>query len=101
MGIINAFHTGAGLPAYGAEGEGTPATTGYDADEVLRHLVLHERAAELFLEGQHLYDLTRHGDIIDLFPLPGVDDGFGGQYSNQICFDLPATEFQNNTTIVG
>ncbi len=101
VGIIDDFHDAAGLPDYGAEGEGTPATTGYDADEVLEHLVLHERAAELFLEGQHLYDLTRHSDIIDLFPAVGVDDGFGGQYSNQICFDLPATEFQNNTTIVG
>jgi len=101
VAIIDAFHAAAGLDPYGAEGEGTPATTGYDADEVLDHLVLHDRAAELFLEGQHLYDLTRHSDIIDLFPAVGVDDGFGGQYSNQICFDLPATEFQNNTTLVG
>ena len=101
VAIIDALHP-AGVPAYGAEGEATGPTDGdYDADEVLEHLVLHDRAAELFLEGQHLYDLTRHGDIIDLYPAVGVDTGFGGQYSDQICFELPATEFQNNTTLVG
>jgi hypothetical protein len=100
VAIIDALHAAVSpaLPAYGAEGEQTgPA----DPTEVMEHLVLHERAAELFLEGQHLYDLTRYSDIIDLFPAVGVDDGFGGQYGDQICFDLPATEFQNNTTLVG
>ena len=99
IAIINNFHSAAGLDAYGAEGEAS------DAQSVLEHLIRHTRAAELFLEGQHLYDLTRHGPsgtgILSLYPAVGVDDGFGGQYSNQICFDLPATEFQNNTTIVG
>ena len=61
--------------------------------------VTHERKAELFLEGHHLQDLKRLG--IELFPATGTDDGFGGAYGNEICFELPATEFQNNSTLSG
>ena len=59
----------------------------------------YERTAELFLEGHHLWDLRRFGAAP--YPPVGQDDGFGAVYGNQLCFDLPATEFQNNTTITG
>lgn len=61
--------------------------------------LIEERAAELFLEGHHLWDLRRLG--VRPYPPIGQDDGFGAVYGNQLCFDLPATEFQNNTTITG
>jgi hypothetical protein len=61
--------------------------------------IAYERAAEMFLEGHHLQDLKRLD--IPLYPPTGTDDGFGGAYGDQICFDLPATEFQNNGTITG
>jgi hypothetical protein len=61
--------------------------------------LIEERAAELFLEGHHLWDLRRLG--IRPYPAIGQDDGFGAVYGNQLCFDLPATEFQNNTSITG
>lgn len=87
--IINALHTAAGLPAYSG---------GVNATELMAQIV-RERAAEMFLEGHHLQDLKRYN--IPLFPPTGTDDGFGGAYGAQICFDLPATEFQNNPTITG
>lgn len=61
--------------------------------------LIEERAAELFLEGHHLWDLRRLG--VRPYPPIGQDDGFGAVYGNQLCFDLPATEFQNNTSITG
>ena len=59
----------------------------------------YERSAELFLEGHHLWDLRRFGQRA--YPPIGQDDGFGAVYGNQLCFDLPATEFQNNSSITG
>lgn len=61
--------------------------------------LIEERAAEMFLEGHHLWDMRRLG--FRAYPPIGQDDGFGAVYGNQLCFDLPATEFQNNTTITG
>ena len=87
--IIDALHAAVGLPAYmGAA----------DAAELMDQII-YERAAEMYLEGHHLQDLKRLD--IPLFPATGTDDGFGGAYGNQICFDLPATEFQNNGTLTG
>ena len=89
VGIFNALHSAAGLPAY--EGE-------MNAGALTAQLI-YERAAENYLEGQHLQDLKRLN--IPLYPPTGTDDGFGGAYGNEICFELPATEFQNNSSISG
>lgn len=88
-GIFDALHAAAGLPAYSG---------GLNATELTAQLV-YERSAEMFLEGHHLQDLKRLA--IPLYPPTGTDDGFGGAYGDEICFELPATEFQNNGTIIG
>ena len=87
--IIDALHAAVGLPAYSG---------GLNEAELIAQIT-YERAAEMFLEGHHLQDLKRLA--IPLYPPTGTDDGFGGAYGDQICFDLPATEFQNNGTITG
>ena len=87
--IFTALHQAVTLPDY----------SGPITEQALRDQLIYERSAELFLEGHHLQDLKRLG--IPLFPATGTDDGFGGAYGDEICFELPATEFQNNGTIVG
>ena len=90
VGIFNQLHDAVGLPPY----EG-----GMNAAE-LREQLIYERSAELFLEGQHLFDLRRL-NIEPHPPVGFVDDVLDIVLSDQFCFDLPATEFQNNTTITG
>lgn len=87
--IIDALHAAVGLPAY----------AGGLTEEELMEQIVYERSAEMFLEGHHLQDLKRLD--VPLYPAVGSDDGFGGAYGDQICFDLPATEFQNNPNIGG
>ena len=89
VAIIDAQHAAVGLLAYFG---------GVNVAELTDQLI-YERAAEMYLEGHHLRDLTRLN--IPLFPATGTDDGFGGAYGDQVCFELPATEFQNNLTIIG
>lgn len=89
VGIFNALHSAVGLPPYGGEMNSGALTA----------QLIYERAAENYLEGQHLQDLKRLN--IPLYPPTGTDDGFGGAYGNEICFELPATEFQNNSSISG
>ncbi len=89
VGIFNALHSAVGLPPYGGEMNSGALTA----------QLIYERAAENYLEGQHLQDLKRLN--IPLYPPTGTDDGFGGAYGNEICFELPATEFQNNPSISG
>ena len=89
VGIFDQLHAAVGLPPYAG---------GMNAAELMDQLI-YERAAEMYLEGHHLQDLKRLN--IPLFPATGTDDGFGGAYGAQICFDLPATEFQNNSTLSG
>ena len=87
--VINALHAAVGLPDYAG---------GMNASELMSQII-YERAAEMYLEGHHLQDLKRLN--IDLYPPTGTDDGFGGSYGDEICFELPATEFQNNPTLTG
>lgn len=89
VSIINMLHRFAELPEYDGEMTATALMT----------QLIHERAAENYLEGQHLQDLKRLN--IPLYPPTGTDDGFGGAYGDEICFELPATEFQNNPSISG
>ena len=87
IAIFDALHAAVGLPAYSG---------GATAPELMDQLIF-ERSAELFLEGQHLQDIKRLG--IPLFPAVGVPIPFGGAYGDEMCFELPGTEFQNNLCI--
>ena len=87
--IFNALHRNVEIPEYQGDMTATALMT----------QLIYERAAENYLEGQHLQDLKRLN--IPLYPPTGTDDGFGGAYGDEICFELPATEFQNNPSITG
>lgn len=89
VAIFNMLHRFAELPEYDGDMTATALMT----------QLIYERAAENYLEGQHLQDLKRLN--IPLYPPTGTDDGFGGAYGDEICFELPATEFQNNPSISG
>jgi hypothetical protein len=86
--IINELHDKVNLPPFASQ----------DAGET-RDQLIYERSAALFMEGQHLYDITRLGLPLD--PAEGTDMPFGGTYGAQLCFQLPAIEFQNNPNIGG
>ncbi len=87
--IFNSLHRNVEIPEYQGDMTATALMT----------QLIYERAAENYLEGQHLQDLKRLN--IPLYPPTGTDDGFGGAYGDEICFELPATEFQNNPSITG
>ncbi|MDA1348651.1 MAG: hypothetical protein O3A47_07260 [Chloroflexi bacterium] len=87
VAIFDALHDAVGLPDYSG---GTTAAE-------LKNQLIFERSAENFLEGQHLQDIKRLN--IPLFPAVGVPIAFGGAYGGQVCFVLPASEFQNNLCI--
>ena len=89
VSIFDALHAAVGLPPY----------TGDMSAGAMMSQLIYERAAENYLEGQHLQDLKRLN--IPLYPPTGTDDGFGASYGDEICFQLPATEFQNNPTLTG
>jgi len=86
VNLINGLHSKVGLPPFASTSE----------NEIRAQLV-YERRAELFLEGHHLFDITRLG--IPLDPAPGTNMEFGGLYGEQLCFQLPAVEFLNNPSI--
>lgn len=84
--IFNDLHDQVGLPHFSSN----------DATEV-RQQLLYERAAELFLEGQHMQDLERFD--LPLIPAPGTPFPHGGVFGDQICFPLPDVEYLNNPNI--
>lgn len=87
VNIINALRADAGLPAFSSSDPTTIANT-----------VIDERARELFLEGQHLYDVRRLN--LPLNPASGIPYSTvylkGGNYGTERCFPLPDVETLNN-----
>lgn len=85
--IIDALRARAGLPAY-TGGESVPEVTA---------LLIEERRRELFLEGQHLWDVRRFD--LALTPAAGTAFAKGGTYGNTKCLPLPNIERFNNPNI--
>jgi hypothetical protein len=86
VGIINMFHTAAGLPAFSST---NPAA--------IQQQVIEERRRELFLEGHHLGDIIRYN--LPLSPAPGTAFAKGGTYGPQgsaVCLPIPNIERLNN-----
>ena len=99
VGIINALHTAAGLPAY--DGVGKTAAQ-------VRAQVIEERRRELFMEGHRLGDMNRYQ--LPRSPADGAPFPNGGVYGSQACpganpqgypfgFPLPDIERNNNPNI--
>jgi starch-binding outer membrane protein, SusD/RagB family len=87
VNIINALRAAAGLPAFSSSDP-----------TAIANEVINARARELFLEGQHLYDVRRLN--LPLNPAVGTPYSTvylkGGNYGTQTCFPLPDVETLNN-----
>lgn len=92
VNIINTFRTASGLPAFSS----TDPTA-------IANEVIEARRRELFLEGQHLYDVRRLNLPLD--PAAGIPYSTvylkGGNYGTARCFPLPDVERLNNPNIGG
>jgi hypothetical protein len=83
IGFINAIRASELLPAYAG---------GTDQASV-KVAIIHERAAELFLEGHRLADMIRYGQtFIPYYPPVGAPFKDGGSFGTQLCFPLPVVE---------
>ncbi len=100
LGIIDARHTAASLPAW------TGGLTATQA-EVISH-ILDERARELFAEGGHRYnDMLRYRGTPFNIPFKGEPgsvhpngvDQTGDVYGTTTCFPLPAAERAGNPNV--
>ena len=73
----------------------------FDPLPIVRCRLRLPRRRELFLEGQHLYDVRRLG--LPLFPAEGTPYSTvyskGGNYGTDICMPLPDVERFNNPNI--
>lgn len=82
--IINALHDAVGLPHFTSSDEAA-----------IQAQVIEERGRELFLEGQHFYDIRRLN--LPLNPAAGTAYPLkGGTYGDQRCWPLPDVERFNN-----
>ncbi|HEX2693819.1 MAG TPA: RagB/SusD family nutrient uptake outer membrane protein, partial [Gemmatimonadaceae bacterium] len=85
--IINALRADAGLPAFSSSDP-----------TAITNEVITARARELFLEGQHLYDVRRLN--LPLVPAEGTPYSTvylkGGTYGSERCFPVPDVETLNN-----
>jgi hypothetical protein len=81
--IINSFRARGGQAPMVSPDSGVASDSLFD-----------QRKRELFLEGQHLFDLTRFGKT----PNPPAGTVFlgGGTYASQLCMPLPDVEKNNN-----
>ena len=85
VSIMNNLHTLAGLDPTGVN----PS----DAAAVQNQIIL-ERSREMFIEGQHFYDVKRFN--LPYNPPVGTAFSKGGTYGDQRCFPLPDVERLNN-----
>ncbi|MDP9277795.1 MAG: hypothetical protein M3P00_00085 [Gemmatimonadota bacterium] len=87
VNIINAFRTARGLPTFSST---DPVAIAAEVTEARRR--------ELFLEGQHLYDVRRLNLPLD--PASGIPYSTvylkGGNYGTERCFPVPDVEKLNN-----
>jgi hypothetical protein len=87
VGIINNLRAASGLPAFSSS---DPTAIANEVTEA--------RARELFLEGQHLYDVKRLN--LTQYPAAGIPYSIvylkGGNYGTERCFPVPDVEALNN-----
>ena len=92
VNIINALRAASGLPAFSSA---DPTAIANEVTEA--------RKRELFLEGQHLFDVRRLNLPLD--PVAGIPYSTvylkGGNYGTERCFPLPDVETLNNPNIGG
>ena len=83
--------------------EGAPPLSVADLALSDTELLAQERARELFLEGQHLFDVRRLDLTLDPAPTTPYSTVYlkGGAYGDQRCMPLPDVERFNNPNIGG
>lgn len=90
VNIINNLRAASGLPAFASS---DPVAIAAEVTEARRR--------ELFLEGQHLFDVRRL--TLPLDPAAGIQYSTvypkGGNYGSERCFPLPNVEILNNPNI--
>jgi hypothetical protein len=88
VNIINALRLAQATP-----GDTMAPYTGSANKDSVQAAIIHERAAELFLEGHRLADMIRYGQtFIPLYPAAGTLFKDGGTFGTQLCFPLPVIE---------